>query len=274
MIKVIIFKSLMINLKSISYKKFIILSMFSCSTMSFINYNLLKNIDNVSFFDFIFIIFCGPSINEKKLFICFQWLFMNLIILFLFSDISYTQIFHQGTLIVTRVRSRMILWLSQVVSLILMVILFYIIQFIFVMSLASIIYPLKAKTKFSNVFSILYGIKINISNMQSIILLFSLLIMATSSIIIMQSLFALILKNSVLALVITIIIQSLTIISGNINTCIVRWLPSNQGILLRHDIFSLNKLGFSITWSVIYCSIFILILFLIGLIFINNLDIY
>lgn len=268
-----VIKNIKSNLNTISYKKFFSLSIMSCSIVSLLNFQFLNDTGKANLFDFIFIVFCGPDINEKNLFVCFEWMFTNLIVLSLFSNISFNQIFERGSLVISRAKSRSNLWLSQIVSLSIMIMGYFIIQFLIVISIAIVSYPINTNEPI-NLIKEIYNIDVNINSLKIIIWLFVLITLSAISIILFQSVLSLILKNSVIALVITIIVQSFALNSGKISIKIIRWLPGNQGILLRHDMFSSSNIGFSITWSIVYSLIFIFILSLIGFFYIKDLDIY
>jgi hypothetical protein len=261
------------NLSAMSYTKFFCLSTIPCSILVFLNVHFLKAIGRVNLFNLIFIIFCGPKINEKRLFISFEWIFMNLIILALFSNVTFHQIFERGSLVISRVLSKTDLWVAQIVSLLIMIIGYFIMQFLVTILIGTEVCNISTNSHI-NLINKIYTINTDINKIKIIIILFVLLILSSVSIILFQSTLSLILKNPVIALVITLIVQFFTLNSGEININVMRWLPGNQGILLRHDSFSASVVGFSVAWSIVYNLIFILILSLIGFFYIKGLDIY
>lgn len=88
-----------------------------------------------------------------------------------------------------------------------------------------------------------------------------------------QNTMSIILKSPIISLLFCCILQFFTLNSGKINVNLMKWLPGNQSIVVRHTLINLDVVNFNISWSIFYNLFFIVALIIIGFLYIDKLDI-
>lgn len=225
---------------------------------------------NANLLDFIFITLSGPNIKEQNIFIDSEWLLTQFVFLYLFADISFSAFFEKGPLILLRIGSRAKLWVTLIIEIILKVLLFLFIQTLTVISLGIFFFPIKFT---NNILATSALITLNINNFYLVSCMLLLLFLTYITLALIQNIISIIFKSSIISILFCSILQSFTLNSGKINVNLIKWLPGNQSIMVRHSLVNANVLNFNIGWSIFYNLFFIVILITIGFLYTDKLDI-
>lgn len=220
---------------------------FVCIFICSISYNN-NLINNLGGFDILFLVFCGPkSINFNILdvmkLLTLNCFFFYVLAVFLDWDLKYRSIYS-----IPRVEY-IDIWLNgRIFSILIFSFLYCIIGFATVSLILIIKYPI------TNVYNkLLFEISsFTKSNCIYIsINMFLLIALSFFLIGIIQFCVTVITKSSMVSFIVTILFSTISIYVGYINNHILKWLPLNQGIIIRHDsIYNINL--FSFEWSYLY----------------------
>lgn len=251
--------------------KFIIISFIISILTVKINIQYIQASNcNANLLDVMFLILSGPNIKEQNIFIDSQWLLIQFVFLYLFADISFCAFFKKGSLILFRVGSRAKLWLMIIVEIVLKVLLFLAIQFLTIIFFGIFSFPIKFT---HNILATSKLTRINTDNLYIVSWMLLLLFLTYIVFALIQNTISLILKSSVSGILFCCMLQFFTLNSGRINKGLMKWLPGNQSIIVRHSIINPSVVNFNMSWSVFYNLFFIIGLILIGFLYTNKLDV-
>ncbi|UCS14399.1 hypothetical protein [Clostridium botulinum] len=220
--------------------------------------------------DLIFLTLSGPNIREQNIFIESEWLLVQFVFLYLLADVSFSSFFEKGPLILLRIGSRAKLWAVLIGKIILNILLFLFIQILTIVSLGIFYFPIRWT---NNILATSRLIRVNINNLYAVFCMFLLLFLTYITLALIQNTMSIILKSPIISLVFCCILQFFTLNSGKINISLMKWLPGNQSIVVRHTLINPNVVNFNISWSVFYNLFFIIALVIIGFLYIDKLDI-
>lgn len=236
-----------------------------------INMQYIQNINyNANLLDLIFLTLSGPNIREQNIFIDCEWLLVQFVFLYLFVDIGFSSFFEKGSLILLRLGSRSRLWRIIIIEIIFKILLFLIIQFLTIILMGLVLFPIKWSNTLLATSNL---IRININNFYAVFCMLILLFLTYLTLALIQNIISIIFKTPIISILFYCILQFFTLNSGKININLIKWLPGNQSIMVRHTYINSNVVNFNISWSILYNLFFIIALLIIGYIYIYKLDI-
>ncbi|MBN3348068.1 hypothetical protein CF050_14565 [Clostridium botulinum] len=220
--------------------------------------------------DLIFLTLSGPNIREQNIFIESEWLLVQFVFLYLLADVSFSSFFEKGPLILLRIGSRSKLWVVLIGKIILNILVFLFIQILTVVLLGIFFFPIRLS---NNILATSRLLRLNINNLYAVFCMLLLLFLTYITLALIQNTMSIILKSPIISLLFCCILQFFTLNSGKINVNLMKWLPGNQSIVVRHTLINPDVVNFNISWSVFYNLFFIVVLIIIGFLYIDKLDI-
>jgi len=225
--------------------------------------------------DVLFVAFAGPSISDDSLFTLIFWFLPYLMFFYMFGNIAEDELSQRGVSIIPLIGSRRKWWLGEVVTLL-------ILSFIYVLAgIATVLAVSLFFLPWSNQISpFLLSLKLwQIPKDTTVVtlmirwvfLLFGSTLFAVSFI---QMAFSVIWRNSFTALILVCAVMILSWLFGMGHPYLVRWLPGSQSMLLRHTFLDPTVYGFSLTWSLVYNAIIVLIVLAVSFIYVHRMDIF
>lgn len=203
-------------------------------------------------------IFGGNLYNEEfqeQLILFLQWLFPHLLILYLVNIYVGNKLMDDMILILPRLKSK-IKWIVIIdTSIILVVIKYYIVMFL-IYILTSFIFIGKGVFIGNDYISILsIGILSILMTISLILLLINLNIVFS--------------KNSVISIIVLLLVMISSFIKYS-NETFFKIMLINNSMILRHSNFNDYIKNFTVQYSIIYFSIFILLNFIINFLLVNK----
>ena len=225
--------------------------------------------------DVLFVAFAGPLISNDSLFTLIFWFLPYLMFFYMFGNIAEEELSQRGVSIIPLIGSRRKWWLGEVVTLL-------ILSFIYVLAgIATVLAVSLFFLPWSNQISpFLLSLKLwQIPKDTTVVtlmirwvfLLFGSTLFAVSFI---QMVLSVIWRNSFTALILVCTVMILSWLSGIGHPYIVKWLPGSQSMLLRHTFLDPMVYGFSLTWSLVYNAIIVLIVLAVSFIYVRRMDIF
>ena len=225
--------------------------------------------------DVLFVAFAGPSISDDSLFTLIFWFLPYLMFFYMFGNIAEDELSQRGVSIIPLIGSRRKWWLGEVVTLL-------ILSFIYVLAgIATVLAVSLFFLPWSNQISpFLLSLKLwQIPKDTTVVtlmirwvfLLFGSTLFAVSFI---QMAFSVIWRNSFTALILVCAVMILSWLFGIGHPYLVRWLPGSQSMLLGHTFLDPTVYGFSLTWSLVYNAIIVLIVLAVSFIYVHRMDIF
>ncbi|GEM_PF-4229755 len=262
-----IFELIKYNLQMLSFKRFFIITLLFNGIMAFINYEAFKGEGLKSALDILFVTFAGPRADEVFLYKNMEWFLLQLIIMLFTGDFLYNLILRKSSFLFVRT-NRKNLWLSLMLSLGIILSLFFIVSFLEVLFIALLKAPL----------NITQGIFMEnlerFNNFQIIFWMWFLLFLSCYAIMAVHFLCTLYFRSFLPSLIGIIILQVITIFYKGLDIKLIKWLPGNQGIIIRHSLFQNYSASFSLSFSIAYSIILIALVLFIGMKKIESMDIY
>ncbi len=236
-----------------------------------INIQYIQNSNcNINLLDLTFLTLSGPNINEQNIFVNFEWLLVQCTFLYLFVDIGFSNFFKKGNLILLRVGSRAKLCMLIILEIIFKILIFLVIQLLTVLVMGMCLFPIKWS---NTILATSKLMRIHLNNFYTVIYMLLLLFLTYITLALIQNTISIIFKTPIISIVFYCILQFFTLNSGKINKNLIKWLPGNQSIIVRHTFIDPSIPYFSITWSILYNLLFIIILIIISFLYTSKLDI-
>lgn len=229
----------------------IIFTIISITTMQNIS-DIWRN--DLGIYDICFLAFLGPQTLNFKIIEVLKWIIPHIFLYYFISDFIDLELRERNIYLIYRIKS-LNTWLkSKIISLFIITFFYFFIGFIIILALA--IFKFNVKNNLSyNLLLTLNSIKLNDFNIIYIIgNIFILMWFSNFLLVLIEFFISITTKNPIISLIITSILDIISVYMGYINLKLVKWLPTNQGIISRHSI--LDKVqGMSFTWSYIYLSL-------------------
>jgi uncharacterized membrane protein YuzA (DUF378 family) len=225
--------------------------------------------------DVLFVAFRGPSISNDSLFNLIFWFLPYLMFFYMFGNIAEEELSQRGVSIIPLIGSRRKWWLGEVITLFLLSIIYVLIGIATVLAVSLFFLPWS-----NQISSFLLSLKlwqipkdttVVTLMIRWIFLLFGSTLFALSFI---QMTISIIWRNSFTALILVCAVMILSWLSGIGHPYIVKWLPGSQSMLLRHTFLDPMVYGFSLTWSLVYNAIIVLIVLAVSFIYVRRMDIF
>jgi hypothetical protein len=225
--------------------------------------------------DILFVTFMGPSISDDSLFNLIFWFLPYLMFFYMFGNIAEEELSHRGVSIIPLIGSRRKWWLGEVATLFILSIIYVLIGIATVLAVSLFFLPWSNQISSFLLSGELWQIPKDMTvvtlMIRWIFLLFGSTLFALSFI---QMALSVIWRNSFTALILVCAVMILSWLFGIGHPYVVRWLPGSQSMLLRHTFLDPTVYGFSLTWSLVYNAIIVLIILAVSFIYVRRMDIF
>ncbi len=248
---------------------FSLIGLFSVYEIATFPSSCAKNV-----WDILFVTFMGPSISNDSLFNLIFWFLPYLMFFYMFGNIAEEELLQRGVSIIPLIGSRRKWWLGEVATLLILSIIYVLIGIVTVLIVSLFFLPLSNEISPFLLSLKLWQIPKDMTVatlMRWTFLLFFSTLFAVSFI---QMAFSVIWKNSFTALILVCAVMILSWLFGIGHPYLVRWLPGSQSMLLRHTFLEPTVYGFSLTWSLVYNAIIVLIVLAVSFIYVHRMDIF
>lgn len=248
------------NLKKDSRKNVIAIILISL-ILAIGNLNILsasKAESGLNMSQIFIIIFGGVSYDaefQEQLIVFLQWLFPHLFILYLVNIYVGNKLMDDMIIILPRLKSK-VKWIFTIESSIILVIIKYYIIMFFVYVLTSYV---------------VIGQKVFVENDYGLILSIGILamLMSISLILLMINLNIIFSKNSAVSIILLLLIMISSFIKFS-NATFLKIMLINNAMILRHSNFNSDIKNFTLQYSMIYFTIFILLNFIVSFLLVNK----
>lgn len=267
-----------INLKTAFHMKNLILTivifsligLFSVYEVATYPSSCAKNV-----WDVLFVTFTGPSISNDSLFNLIFWFLPYLMFFYMFGNIAEEELSQRGVSIIPLIGSRRKWWLGEIATLLILSIIYVLIGIATVLIVSLFFLPWSNEISpfllSHELWQIPKDTTVVTLMIRWIFPLFSSTLFAISFI---QMTISIIWRNSFTALILVCAVTILSWLFGIGHPYLVRWLPGSQSMLLRHTFLDPMVYGFSLTWSLVYNAIIVLIVLAVSFIYVRRMDIF
>ncbi len=267
-----------INLKTAFHMKNLILTivifsligLFSVYDVATYPSSCAKNV-----WDVLFVAFAGPSISDDSLFNLIFWFLPYFMFFYMFGNIAEEELSQRGVSIIPLIGSRRGWWLGEVITLFILSIIYVLIGIVTVLVVSSFFLPLSNQI---SPFLLSHELWQTIPKDMTVVTLmrwtFLLFFSTLFALSFIQMAFSVIWRNSFTALILVCAVTILSWLFGIGHPYLVRWLPGSQSMLLRHTFLDPTVYGFSLTWSLVYNAIIVLIVLAVSFIYVRRMDIF
>lgn len=248
---------------------FSLIGLFSVYEIATFPSSCAKNV-----WDILFVTFMGPSISNDSLFNLIFWFLPYLMFFYMFGNIAEEELSQRGVSIIPLIGSRRKWWLGEVATLLILSIIYVLIGIVTVLIVSLFFLPLSNEISPFLLSLKLWQIPKDMTVatlMRWTFLLFFSTLFAVSFI---QMALSVIWRNSFTALILVCAVMILSWLFGIGHPYLVRWLPGSQSMLLRHTFLDPTVYGFSLTWSLVYNAIIVLIVLAVSFIHVRRMDIF
>lgn len=226
--------------------------------------------------DVLFVAFAGPSISDDSLFNLIFWFLPYLMFFYMFGNIAEEELSQRGVSIIPLIGSRRKWWFGEVATLFILSIIYILIGIATVLIVSLFFLPWSNQISpflFSGELwqTIPKNTTVVTLMIRWIFLLFGSTLFALSFI---QMALSVIWRNSFTALILVCAVMILSWLFGIGHPYVVRWLPGSQSMLLRHTFLDPTVYGFSLTWSLVYNAVIVLIISAVSFIYVRRMDIF
>jgi len=266
------------NLKTTLRMKYLILTVVTFSLIGLFSiYEVVTYPSSFSknVWDVLFVAFAGPSISDDSLFNLIFWFLPYLMFFYMFGNIAEEELSQRGVSIIPLIGSRRKWWLGEVATLFILSIIYFLIGIATVLAVSLFFLPLSNQISpfllSLKLWQIPKDMTVATLMIRWIFLLFGSTLFAISFI---QMTISIIWRNSFTALILVCAVTILSWLFGIGHPYMVRWLPGSQSMLLRHTFLDPMVYGFSLTWSLVYNAIIILIVLAVSFIYVRRMDIF
>jgi hypothetical protein len=267
-----------INLKTHLHIKDFVLSVFTFSLIGLFSVyevatypsTLSKNV-----WDVLFVTFAGPSISDDSLFNLIFWFLPYLMFFYMFGNTAEEELSQRGVSIIPLIGSRRGWWLGEVATLFILSIIYVLIGIATVLAVSLLFLPWSNQISPFLLSIQLWHIKEN-TTIVTLVFGWILLLFLTTliSFSLTQMALSIMWRNSFVSLIFVGAVMVLSWVFGIHHPYIVRYLPGSQSMLLRHTFLDTMVYGFSLTWSLVYNAIIILIVLAVSFIYVRRMDIF
>lgn len=248
------------NLKKDSHKSVIAIILISL-ILAIGNLNILsasKAESGLNMLQIFISIFGGVSYDiefQEQLIVFLQWLFPHLFILYLVNIYVGNKLMDDMIIILPRLKSK-VKWIFTIESSIILVIIKYYIIMFFVYVLTSYVF---------------IGQKVFVENDYGLILSIGLLaiLMSISLILLLINLNIIFSKKSAVSIILLLLIMISSFIKFS-NATLFNIILINNAMILRHSNFNSDIKNFTLQYSIIYFTIFILLNFIVSFSLVNK----
>ena len=261
-----------VNIKTVFRLRNLILTIFIFSLIGLLGVYMLSGPSSYSsnVWDVLFFTFAGPSIQSESFFEFISWFLPFLMFFYLFGNNTEEELSRRGDTIIPLIGSRRKWWLGKVVTLLLISIAYMLIGILIVLLIGVIFFPFSTKLSPILLQYASNGISV-ISFVGLIFLLYTSTLFALSFV---QTVFAVMWRNSFIALIFVAALMVVSWVFGTNRVHIVPWLPGSQAMLLRHTLFEPSVPHFNLSFSLFYNLAIILISFIVGFLYVRRMDIF
>lgn len=225
--------------------------------------------------DVLFVTFAGPSISDDSLFNLIFWFLPYIMFFYMFGNIAEEELSQRGVSIIPLIGSRRVWWLGEVATLFTLSAIYVLIGIATVLTVSLFFLPWSNQISpfllSLELWQIPKDTTVVTLMIRWIFLLFGSTLFAVSFI---QMALSVIWRNSFTALILVCAVMILSWLFGIRHPYLVRWLPGSQSMLLRHTFLDPTVYGFSLTWSLVYNAIIVLIVLAVSFIYVRRMDIF
>lgn len=219
--------------------------------------------DDINFIDLFFIMFKGADYNIFPLPI--NWILINIYVTYLIGSYCHDDLSEESSHMIVRIKNRKYFWISKVIWMIATIIVFYLILLSIIAFFSTIVFKMSFEWSEFSRDTIFNVMQINWSGIQFIFFTMFIYILTSITISIIQMFISFIIKPNYIY-IINISILIISIFSSKFI------LPIQGSLVLRQNIFNS---GYTISpiSSVIYNLVVFTVVFVIGLKYIEKIDI-
>ncbi|GAB6936382.1 MAG: DUF2705 family protein [Bacillota bacterium] len=212
--------------------------------------------ESATMLDAVFFAFCGPTKENLYFLDGLAWMLPLFLLFYFFGDSTRRELDINGVFILLRVQSRLRWWTAKAIALLVAVLAVY--------AWAVLIVGLVAWGMLGSGKS---GLSLTVDNttirVSDLIWTFGLHALTGFALVLAQNVLALVMRPVfAFFVVVTVVVSSW--MSGALPVEALRWMPGNQGIVMRHTLFDPEVFDFSLIWSLGYNSLLIGLLAWVG----------
>lgn len=224
--------------------------------------------------DGLFLAFSGPSLGDDNLTTLLSWLLSKVFFIMLIGNLINGQLYEHDYVVMFLVRSRRVWWLGITMTVIITAIGYMIL--VILATLAGVATQLSWSLRLSSFFVTqhIWQAASAMSLMQVLGVIFSLTVSSLAIVGLTQTLIALHTHRTIWGTLTIFTLALIAWIVGMGENVFVwqQWLPEVQSILSRHFPFEPRLPNFTLTMSLVYNSLFAVILLVIGSLLLRNFD--
>ncbi len=224
--------------------------------------------------DALLVSFAGPPLSSDSLFNFVFWFLPYLIFFYLFGNIAEEELSQRGVSVIPLIGSRRKWWLGKTVTLFILSIIYVVISIVIILVVSSFFLPLSNQISPFLLSGTLQYIPEGITVVILIKWVFLLYLSTLFALSFIQMAFSVIWRNSFTALILVSAVMILSWLFGIGHSYIVRWLPGSQSMLIRHTFFDSSVYSFSLSFSLIYNAVIVLIILAVSSVYIRRMDIF
>lgn len=218
---------------------------------------------NVSFIDLFFMVFKSGSYDTSS--IPVNWILINIFLTYLIGSYCYDDLSEDSSHMITRMKSRIDIWISKVIWMMITTLSFYLIILLIIAFFSISMFDLSFEWSNFSKFQILSIMHKNYSGIQFISITMCIYFLTSITMSILQMLISFVIKPKFIYIVNIFILM----ISLHSNKFIV---PMQASLILRQNIFEIGS-QFSPINSIIYNLFVFILIFILGLKYFKYMDI-
>lgn len=247
---------------------FVVIAMVFLSMVNVYNFSQWANLNNLSLnhvntLDVLYEAFKGIGYEYG---VPIVWLFINCYVIFLVGNYTYNDLFQNGPYLILRSNSKLRLWVSKLVWIICIVVVFYIIVFSVVIVLSNFFIPLHMDSwsAYGKQHILPFMVQ-EITGSMFVLELVLLYITSSIAISIFQTFLSFVLNPIYSYIIVTILLLASIFIFSP-------YLPGTHSMIMRHVPFDVTY-NLSFGMSILYNVIVILLTSIAGALYFNRMDI-